>query len=311
VECDECPAPAIVDQPYRGAHLCGVHLMESVRDRVRREMRQQFPRFPGGTVAVALSGGKDSATALYLTHAYFRRRPNVRIVALTIDEGIPGYRPATIERAKELTASLGVEHVIVGAKEKLGVTTDEVARARPGTVPCSYCGVWRRQLLNGAARDAGADVLVLGFNLDDLAQTILMNLAHADLTRLARMAPHTSRQEGLVPRIAPLARVPEREVYLFAREAGLPFDHGECPHAGAAARNVFREVVWRLEEEFPGTRHALVRTRAQFIDLLDRPELAGSPMRCVDCGEPSAQARCRACEYLRAVRPSPTQGVLP
>jgi uncharacterized protein (TIGR00269 family) len=311
VLCDACPSAAIVDQPYRGAHLCGVHLMESVRERVRREIHEQFPRFAGGTVAVALSGGKDSAAALYLTHAYFRRRTNVRLVAITVDEGIPGYRPATIERAKELSRTLGVEHLIVSAKESLGVTTDEVARSRPEMVPCSYCGVWRRRLLNDAARQAGADVLVLGFNLDDMAQTVLMNLAHADLPRLARMAPHSRRQEGLVPRIAPLASVPEREVYLFAREAGLPFDHGECPHSGAAARNVFREVVWRLEEEFPGTRHALLRTRSQFLTLLDQPERVGAPMKCTDCGEPSAQARCRACEFLRSVRPGTTLEAVP
>ena len=311
MQCDACPAAAIVDQPYRGTHLCAVHLMDSVRERVRHEMHEQFPRFRGGTVAVALSGGKDSATALYLTHAYFRRRSNVHLIAITVDEGIPGYRPATIERAKELCRTLDVEHVVVSAKQTIGVTTDEVARLRPETVPCSYCGVWRRQLLNGAARSAGADVLVLGFNLDDLAQTVLMNLAHADLARLARMAPHTVRQEGLVPRIAPLATIPEREVYLFAREAGLPFDHGECPHAGAAARNVFREVVWRLEEEFPGTRHALLHTRSQFLELLDRSEVAGAPMRCADCGEPSSQTLCRACEFLRSVRAGPTLEAVP
>jgi uncharacterized protein (TIGR00269 family) len=311
VQCDACPSTAIVDQPYRGAHLCGVHLMESVRDRVRHEMHQQFPRFRGGVVAVALSGGKDSAAALYLTHAYFRRRTNVRIVAITVDEGIQGYRPATIATAEQLAASLSVEHVVVRSKDRLGVTTDEVARARPRTVPCSYCGVWRRRLLNDAARSAGADVLVLGFNLDDMAQTVLMNLAHADLPRLARMAPHRRRQEGLVPRIAPLATVPEREVYLFAREVGLPFDHGECPHANAAARNVFREVVWRLEEEFPGTRHALLRTRSQFLELLERTETAGAPARCIDCGEPSAGERCRACEFLRSIRSEVDPGVLP
>jgi uncharacterized protein (TIGR00269 family) len=274
-------------------------------------MHLQFPGFRGGTVAVALSGGKDSATALYLTHAYFRRRPNVRLVAVTVDEGIPGYRPPTIERASELTRSLGIEHVIVRAKDRLGVTTDEVAKARPGVVPCSYCGVWRRRLLNDAARSSGADVLVLGFNLDDLAQTILMNLAHADLTRLARMAPHTGRQEGLVPRIAPLASIPEREVYLFAMEIGLPFDHGECPHAGAAARNVFREVLWRLEEESPGTRHALVRTRRQFLELLDRSELTGAPSKCAECGEPSSGPVCRACQFLKEVHPVPALEIHP
>ena len=137
MQCDACPATAIVDQPYRGAHLCGVHLMESVRVRARHEMHQQFPRFRGGVVAVALSGGKDSAAALYLTHAYFRRRTNVRIVAITVDEGIQGYRPATIAAAAKLAGSLDVEHLVVRSKDRLGVTTDEVARARPQTVPCS------------------------------------------------------------------------------------------------------------------------------------------------------------------------------
>jgi len=191
---------------------------------------------------------------------------------------------------------------VIGARETLGVTTDQVARQLPGTVPCSYCGVWRRQLLNRAARSAQADVLVLGFNLDDLAQTVLMNLAHADLDRLGRMAPHQDRQPGLIPRIAPLATVPEREVFAFARELRLPFDHGECPHAGAAARNVFREVVWRLEGEFPGTRHALLRTREQLLTLASTAPPKDGAQACVDCGEPSTGERCRSCEYLKAVR---------
>ncbi|EQD51125.1 PP-loop domain protein, partial [mine drainage metagenome] len=77
---------------------------------------------------------------------------------------------------------------IVTAAERLGTTTDRAARARPDAIPCSYCGVWRRRLLNDAAREAGADALVLGFNLDDLAQTVLMNLARGEVDRLGRMA---------------------------------------------------------------------------------------------------------------------------
>jgi uncharacterized protein (TIGR00269 family) len=302
VRCDRCPEEAVVDQPYRGAHLCERHFSDSVRERFRRELHRQLPKFASGTVAVALSGGKDSAVALALSASYFARRPTVRVVAVTVDEGIEGYRPATIARGQELAESLGIEHRIVRSRRELGVTTDEMAIARPGTVPCSFCGVWRRRLLNTAARDAGADVLVLGFNLDDLAQTILMNFARADLARMRRMAPHVRRQPGLVPRIAPLATVPEREVYLYARLRGLPFDHGECPHAGAAARNVYREVVWRLEEAFPGTRHALLRSREQILAAMIGPNDSGTAGRCLDCGEPATGPRCRACEYLRVAR---------
>jgi uncharacterized protein (TIGR00269 family) len=300
VRCDHCDEAAVIDQPYAAAHRCRRHFLESVDERVRREIHRQVPRFPGGTIAVALSGGKDSATALTVTRRYFARRPNVRLVALTVDEGIAGYRTATITRAQELTESLGIGHRIVRSKDELGVTTDEAALRLVGSPPCSACGVWRRQLLNRAALEVGADLLVLGFNLDDLAQTVLMNLARADLGRLTRMAPHRHRQPGLVPRIAPLAQIPEREVFLYAGLKNLPFDHGECPHASAAARNVFREVVFRLEDAIPGTRHALLRTQEQLSDLLARAGEPGAPAHCTVCGEPSVGPVCRACTYRSA-----------
>jgi uncharacterized protein (TIGR00269 family) len=302
VQCDRCPEDAVIDQPYQRAHLCDGHFRDSVVERTRRELHRQVPGFRGGTIAVALSGGKDSAVALALTQQYFGERPNVKIVALSVDEGISGYRPATLEKAKELTERLGVEHRIVRFSEVYETTTDESLRTLSGTIPCAYCGVWRRQLLNRAARDLAADLLVLGFNLDDLAQTVLMNLARGDLDRLARMAPHRTRQPQLIPRIAPLAQIPEREVFLYAFLRGLPFDHGECPHAHNAARNVYREVVWQLEDAMPGTRHALLRTQERLAPLLVGPTGPGQADRCRECGEPSTGTLCRACEFLSAAR---------
>jgi uncharacterized protein (TIGR00269 family) len=303
VRCSTCEADAVIDQPYRGAHLCAQHFRESVEERVRREMHRQLPRFGSGTVAVALSGGKDSGVALALAHRYFRRRPTVRVVAVSVDEGIAGYRAGTLAAARALTSSLGVEHRIIAAEEAIGTTTDRTAADLPGTVPCSFCGVWRRQLLNRAAREVGADALVLGFNLDDLSQTVLMNLVRGDLDRLVRMAPHRVRQPGLVPRVAPLALVPEREVFLYARLKRIPFDHGECPYAGRAARNLFREVVWQLEEAQPGTRQSLLRTHERLVTqfLRDEGSLA-APHRCRACGEPATTELCRACEYLDIAR---------
>ncbi|MGI0053609.1 MAG: hypothetical protein ACREC5_03755, partial [Thermoplasmata archaeon] len=59
--CDRCDRDAVIDQPYCTGHLCAEHLRRSVEERVRREMHRQLPGFRGGTVAIALSGGKDSA----------------------------------------------------------------------------------------------------------------------------------------------------------------------------------------------------------------------------------------------------------
>jgi uncharacterized protein (TIGR00269 family) len=277
----------------------------SVEERVRQQMHRQLPGFGRGTVAVALSGGKDSSVALALTHRYFQRRPTVHVVAISVDEGIAAYRPATLSAAETLARELGVEHRVVRTADELGTTTDRTARDLPETVPCSFCGVWRRRLLNRAARDAGADALVLGFNLDDLAQTVLMNLVRGDLDRLVRMAPHRVRQPGLVPRIAPLASVPEREVYLYARLRGLPFDHGECPHAGRAARNLFRDLIWQLEEAQPGTRQSLLRTHERLVTRWLKDVPVGSPAVCRACGDPATGELCRACEFLQIARAAP------
>jgi len=292
----------VVDQPYRGAHVCGEHLDATVEARFRRSLNRQLPRFARGTVAVALSGGKDSSVALSLAHRNLAPRPGVRLVAISVDEGISGYRTRTLRAAGTLTHALGVEHVIVRARTELGTTTDGLARATPGTPPCSYCGVWRRQLLNRAARNAGADALILGFNLDDLAQTVLMNLVRGDLDRLARMAPHRGVTKALVPRLAPLDQVPEREVFLYALRAKLPFDHAECPHAGRALRNRFREIVWELESAHPGTRQSLLRARDRILEGRSAAGTAAGPSACLVCGEPSSGGVCRSCEFLRAAR---------
>jgi uncharacterized protein (TIGR00269 family) len=309
VRCASCAAAAVVDQPYRGRDLCALHFQRSVEERFRLEMRRQLPRRRSGTIAVALSGGKDSAVALALAHAYLAPIPGLRLIAISVDEGIGGYRPATLRAAAELTGRLGVEHAIVRAEAEIGTTTDRAADRLPGTVPCAFCGVWRRRLLNRAARDAGARALVVGFNLDDLAQTVLMNLVRGDLDRLVRMSPHRIAQPGLVPRIAPLAGVPEREVYLYARLRGLPFDHGECPHAGRAARNRFREIVWQLEEDQPGTRQSLLRTHDRLVERWLATDGLGSPGRCRSCGDPATGDLCRACEFLRlGAEPVPAGG---
>jgi uncharacterized protein (TIGR00269 family) len=306
-----CAGSAVVDQPYAGAHLCAPHFRASVVERARRELHRQAPRLKGGTLAVALSGGKDSAATLDLVHRILGPRRGIRVVAITIDEGIDGYRSATVERARALCEARGIEHVVRSFREDVGTTTDETALTLPREVPCSFCGVWRRSSLNRAAREVGAVRLAMGFNLDDLAQTVLMNLARGDPFRLRQMAPHATPQEGLVPRIAPLAAVPEREVYLYARLEGLPFDHAVCPHASRAGRNVFREVLWRLEEEVPGTRHALLRTREKLLPLLDEVDGASAPGRCQSCGEPASGPLCRPCAYRQAVGHLRAQSFIP
>lgn len=301
MQCIKCSKEAVEFIRYNGSHLCEEHFLEYVERRVKKEFRQQVDLDGKEKVAVALSGGKDSSVALFLLHQTLRGRRDIGVAAITVDEGIAGYRPKTMEKARELTRMLGVEHHFISFQEEVGRTMDDIVRAVGQKGPCTYCGVLRRRCMNKVARDIGADVLATGLNLDDTAQSILMNFTRGDVERLARLGPHAKVQPGLIPRIQPLRSIPEKESYLYAMLRQLPFSDDECPYADLALRNEYRAIVDDLEERHTGTKFAILAS----YDAI-RPALADrfppADLRVCECGEPTCNVRCMTCALLEEVR---------
>ncbi|HYY47739.1 MAG TPA: tRNA 2-thiocytidine biosynthesis TtcA family protein, partial [Thermoplasmata archaeon] len=171
--CDRCGGPAVEWVRYSGEHLCRDHFLGLVERRVKRELRSQVELRGGARIAVGMSGGKDSSTTAVLLSDFLRDRRDVELVGITIDEGIASYRPGGIDAAKALCARLGIPHHLLAYAETAGHTMDEVVTTDPGAIPCGYCGPFRRQALNRAAREVEADYVATGLNLDDTAQSIL------------------------------------------------------------------------------------------------------------------------------------------
>ena len=257
--CSKCPSKSILHQVYSGQHLCGKCLSKSVRKRTSKELRKQLilpknARHSDGSpfrLLVAISGGKDSAVLLSMIVDIIGKRRDVEIIAGCVDEGIQGYRKPSMRCAMELSKTLGIKFETLSYSELGYEEMDSVVSKMPrmgerhdeakGMMPCSFCGVVRRQGLNALARKTKADVMALGHNLDDMAQSILMNLQKGDIERSVRLAPHTdSPLEGLAPRIVPLRWIPEQEIHAHAVVSDIPFFHGDCPHALGAMRQSSR-----------------------------------------------------------------------
>ncbi|MEM4089492.1 MAG: TIGR00269 family protein, partial [Thermoplasmatales archaeon] len=209
------------------------------------------------------------------------------------DEGINGDRPQTIEAARALTKRLDVEHIIVKMSDFYGITMDEISTGRK-MLPCSYCGVFRRKMINIGAIDENVDYVVTGLNLDDTVQSFVMNMVRGDLDRLSRMGPHFSVKEGLVPRLQPLRKIPEKEALLYAILQKIEFSHAECPYAHFAIRNEFRDSIDVWEERTPGTKFALLNSYDQIKSLLSQKE-AKKLGRCRICGSPTPGDICQSC----------------
>ncbi|MCZ7403475.1 MAG: hypothetical protein O8C67_00900 [Candidatus Methanoperedens sp.] len=92
MKCQRCSKSAVVYQKYSNAHLCKVHFIEDVERKIKRDIRKFKMVERSDRIAVALSGGKDSIALLYILHKIFKNRPDIELLAVTIDEGISGYR---------------------------------------------------------------------------------------------------------------------------------------------------------------------------------------------------------------------------
>ncbi len=300
MRCEHCGREAVTYIRYNGTHLCGEHFARYVEKRVKREIRKQIDVHPGDDIAVAVSGGKDSMVALKIVSSVFGEVNGTRVHAITINEGIEGYRPPSVDIVRRFCESNGIEFHLRSFSE-LGVTMDAVAPVSGESSPCTYCGVFRRRLMNDEARRIGAKFLATGHNLDDMCQSIMMNFVRGDVERLARLGPHTKVQPGLIPRFLPLRLIPEKESLLYAIVTGLEFWDGECPYWKEALRNQYRDIVDDLEDRTPGARYSILSSYDTLRPIL-RGEYAQSDLHLCQCGEPTVGDRCKGCELLDEAR---------
>lgn len=254
-------------------------------------------------MAVALSGGKDSSVLLCTLKRIFSHRRDIELVALMVDEGISGYREKTLQKAAALADSLDVPYITVSFREEFGTTTDEIAGKDLSQAPCTYCGVMRKHLLNRTARELNAIALATGHNLDDEAQTVLLNYLRGDVDRLFRLVPKRPR-EGMVYRIKPLRRIPEREVATYAMLHGVfPRDSGSCPYVPRAMRLEIKNILNEMEARHPGTKYSILRGFERIRELA--PDTHADLHRCERCGEPAGSTVCKTCQLLEGIGAKP------
>jgi uncharacterized protein (TIGR00269 family) len=302
--CSGCGSTLIYyRRDYEGVDLCRKCFVGSIETKVRRTITKRQMLKPHDTVAVAVSGGKDSVTLLRILWKLERRFPPARLIALTVDEGISGYRGEAISISREACEELKIEHVVVSFEKLFRVTMDDIASRRKELHPCSYCGVLRRKALNEGARRLGATKLATAHNLDDETQTALLNVMHGDIERTLQTSQTTRKAPAsFIPRIKPLADVPERETALYAYASGVRFQTTPCPHGYDALRGDIRVMLNRLELKHPGLKYTLARSIEKLSATAGRIEKRRAFRTCKICGDPTPNDVCEACLMLRALK---------
>jgi len=307
VRCSFCKNRAVVYLPASRISLCKRHFVYRFERKVKRTIRDYHLVDGAERIGVALSGGKDSINVLYILNQILKPMRK-ELIAITIDEGIKGYRDKLIENSAKICKKLGIKHEVRSFKEELGITMDEIAKIprEEREITCTYCGVFRRWLINKVARELGIERIAVGHNLDDVVQSFLMNLYRNELFRLARFGPRSGivEHEGFVERIRPLYRVLEKESALYAVLNGLKTEFEECPYVRESFRASVRDQLNQMEDKYPGTKFKLFNSFIAVNELLKKKYEGKGLERIVECsicGEPTSGETCKKCELLEKV----------
>ncbi len=295
-------------RPYSGERLCKSCFIKSIENKVRATIAKYGMFEFDDRIAVAVSGGKDSVSLLHILSKIERDYPKASLVAVSVDEGIAGYRDEALKIAGENCRKLGIEHHIISFKELYGFTLNEIverlkSKSESELTPCAYCGVLRRKALNVIARKVNADKLATAHTLDDEVQTVLLNMLHGDPYRIAREKPVTDETHPkLVRRVKPFCEIPEKETALYAYIKRIKLQGIPCPYAPEALRSDVRAFLNRMEEKHAGIKYTIFKAAEKIRPAIEKAEKAETLRECSECGEPTTQTLCKACEMLWNLR---------
>lgn len=196
----------------------------------------------GDTVAVGVSGGKDSVltlAALAKLRDFYPKK--FEVVAMTIDAGAPGTDFSPIAG---LCRQLDVPYHLIPVP-----IYEIVFEYRKEKNPCSLCAKLRRGALSTEMNRLGLTKIALGHHYDDAVETMVMSLFLEG--RIGCFQPVTYLDRSGVTQIRPLLYVQEREVKGAVKRLGLPVVKNPCPANGTTKREETKELLRQLEKQFP------------------------------------------------------------
>jgi len=192
----------------------------------------------GDRVVVALSGGPDS-TALLAILASIAPELDLILIAAHFNHGLRGRESDDDEEfSRELSRRFG----LVFCFGRMELKND-----RKGVSPEDYYRRERYGFLNKVAADHHAQKIALGHNLQDQAETVLLNLLRGSgLEGLKGILP---KRDGNI--IRPLIEISRQEIIAYLDKEGITYRRDSSNEKGIYLRNQIRmELIPYLKEKY-------------------------------------------------------------
>lgn len=204
----------------------------------------------GDTIAVGVSGGKDSLALLYALHGLKRFYPaSFEMHAISVDLGYEGFDLTPIS---DICKELNVPHTIVKTD-----ISEILFEQRKESNPCSLCAKMRKGALNEKAKELGCNKVAYAHHMDDIVETMLLSLIFEG--RFHSFSPKTYLDRMDLTVIRPLMYVNEADVIGFKNKYALPIVKNPCKVDGLTKRQYAKDLVQQLNREHPGAKDRMFR----------------------------------------------------
>ena len=295
MNCNRCGNLAVYSRKYSGESLCSLCFSDSIVKKMAKTISKYNMIKDGDVVGVAVSGGKDSLSLLHVLKKMSESH-NFKLIAITVDEGIPSYRDEALEIVRNFCNIHGVEHRSYAYKELFDLTLEESLDLRENekTTSCSICGILRRRAIDFGAKDLDVDVIATGHNLDDILQTFIINVLSGDTNKIGWMEPITSNR---IRKIKPFCEIYENEIVFYAFTNEIPFQSEQCPHMNEGIRTEIREFLNSLENHHSGIKNSMYGSVMRLVPIVKN---VNSKQRriCRKCGNQCTSDVCSVCTML-------------
>lgn len=215
--------------------------MSYIEKKVRRLVGRAVQRYglidADDRILVALSGGVDSTSLLWLLHDRLQRIPiPYELVAVHVDLGFKAYDYSPVQAWAE---SLGIQHRLIHSQ-----FGPRAHSSKNRENPCFLCSRLRRTALFKAADNLGCNKIAFGHNLDDLIETFFINIMYG--SQVATMLPRQPFFAGRITVVRPLALLNSETIRRFHRTRGFPAAVNPCPSKNSGRRQEIRDMLQGL-----------------------------------------------------------------